>query len=368
MMAIRLFIGEHRKRERLFVEAGFSQQINKILTTIPSATWSSSKKLWHFQPDYTTARQVYRALQPHARIDATALTAYFRKERPGKVQLLPHTSKALHDLDNWMTQKRYSVQTVKNYLGQLRLFFLHYHHLPYNELTEHDIIQYNNEVILKNNLSVSYQRNLVGALKLFYSRQNGGKIQADKLQRPFKENRLPVVMSKEEVQQILGSTKNKKHKALLAITYGCGMRRNEVLRLKITDLDSKRNLIRIVQGKGRKDRYVPFGAALRDLLVDYYKDYRPKTYLFEGKEGRPYGERSFAQVLEQAISRTGINKHVTLHTLRHSYATHLLENGTDLRYIQELLGHSSPKTTMIYTHISTKKISQIASPLEDLQL
>ena len=122
------------------------------------------------------------------------------------------------------------------------------------------------------------------------------------------------------------------------------------------------------RAKGRKDRYVPFGARLRDLLLDYYRLYKPKEYLFEGIYGGQYNERSFAQVLSQAAERSRIRKDITLHTLRHSFATHLLESGTDIRYIQELLGHNSPKTTMIYTHVSNKHLSNIVSPFDDLEV
>lgn len=147
-----------------------------------------------------------------------------------------------------------------------------------------------------------------------------------------------------------------------------GRIRGEVLNLKSTDLDKDRKLIRIVQAKGRKDRYVPFGSRLRDVLLEYYKVYKPKEYLFEGIYGGPYNERSFAQALSRAAERSKIRKDITLHTLRHSFATHLLESGTDIRNIQEILGHNSPKTTMIYTHVSNKHLGNIVSNFDDLEV
>ena len=239
--------------------------------------------------------------------------------------------------------------------------------LPGVSVTE-GLEKYNHEVIIAHNLSVSFQRGLVGALKLFYSQCGDTIMDIEKLQSPFKESRLPDVLSKEEVQKIINASNNSKHKALLSIIYSCGMRIGEALSLKINDIDKQRKLIKIRLAKGKKDRYVPYSDKLRLLLRKYYDDWKPKEYLFEGQYGGPYSEGSAAKVLQHAVAKCNIKKHVTLHTLRHSFATHLLEAGTDIRYIQELLGHSNPKTTMIYTHVSSKKISEIKSPLDDLDI
>jgi integrase/recombinase XerD len=154
---------------------------------------------------------------------------------------------------------------------------------------------------------------------------------------------------------------------MLSLIYSCGLRRNELLQLKFSDIDSKRNIVTIKQGKGKKDRIVPLSPKILDLLREYYKLFKPKEWLFEGQNNHePYDARSLSNVLKQALLKTGIKKPVSLHWLRHSYATHLLESGTDLRYIQELLGHNSSKTTEIYTHVSTKNIQQIKSPFDDL--
>ena len=151
--------------------------------------------------------------------------------------------------------------------------------------------------------------------------------------------------------------------------YSSGLRRGELLKLKPLDIDSDRNIIIVRQAKGKKDRIVPLSQKILPMLREYYKLYKPTTWLFEGQEvGTPYDERSLASVLKQALVKAKIHKPVTLHWLRHSYATHLLENGTDLRYIQEILGHSSSRTTEIYTHVSTKSLQNIKSPFDDLDL
>ncbi len=229
------------------------------------------------------------------------------------------------------------------------------------------MIAYNNDYILKNNFSASYQNQIVNALKLFFKIIKDSKIEIDKIHRPKREKVLPNVLSKEEVKKILEAHANLKHRTMLSLIYSCGLRCGELIALQPHHIDSKRNIVVLKNSKGKKDRIVPLSPKILELLRDYYRAYKPKIYLFEGQEtGTPYSEKSLQSVLKQALQKAGIKKPVTLHWLRHSYATHLLESGTDLRYIQELLGHNSSKTTEIYTHVSTKSIQQIKSPFDDL--
>ena len=178
---------------------------------------------------------------------------------------------------------------------------------------------------------------------------------------------MPNVLSKNEVKSILEAPTNLKHRAMLSLIYACGLRRSELLNLSLSDVHSDRNLLFIRQSKGKKDRVVPISNKIIEMLREYYKAYKPKTWLFEGQiPNTKYSEMSLAKVLKQALKKAGNQKPVSLHWLRHSYATHLLESGTDLRYIQELLGHASSRTTEIYTHVSTKNLQQIRSPFDDL--
>ena len=155
---------------------------------------------------------------------------------------------------------------------------------------------------------------------------------------------------------------------MLSLIYSAGLRRSELLNLKNLDIDSKRMLISVRNAKGMKDRMVPLSPTILEMLREYYMQYKPKDYLFEGQYGDRYSERSLELVLKKAVNHAGIKKNVHLHMLRHSYATHLMEAGTHLRHIQELLGHKSPKTTQIYTHVSREEISKIISPLDRLKL
>lgn len=177
-------------------------------------------------------------------------------------------------------------------------------------------------------------------------------------------------MSKEETFRLIELTNNLKHKTLLALIYSSGLRISEALNMKIIDIDSQRMLIHVKNAKGKKDRYTLLSTKVLGLLREYYAIYKPKTFLFEGKYGGQYSSssssrsRSAQTVIQQSAAKAGITKYISLHTLRHSFATHLLENGTDLRYIQDLLGHSSPKTTMIYTHVSSTSLKNIINPFD----
>ncbi|MBL7898856.1 MAG: tyrosine-type recombinase/integrase, partial [Crocinitomicaceae bacterium] len=182
--------------------------------------------------------------------------------------------------------------------------------------------------------------------------------------RPEKVEKLPKVLSKSEVQKIIAHTANIKHKCIVSLLYSAGLRRQELLDMKITDIDSARMMIRVNQGKGKKDRYTVLSTTLLEDLREYFKEWRPKEYLFEGISGEKYTASSVRSVLVGAAKRAKIWKTVTPHMLRHSFATHLLEAGTDIRYIQTLLGHASTKTTEVYTQVTLVNVQQIKSPLD----
>jgi integrase/recombinase XerD len=278
-----------------------------------------------------------------------------------------NTQQNLFSFKNYMNYRRYSQNTIKTYSDALDVFFRFFQNKTIESLTKEDLIQFNTEYILKKNLSSSYQNQVINAIKLFYRNRFNRSMEVDYIQRPRREKRLPNVLSKNEVKTILEAPTNIKHRAMLSLIYACGLRRSELLNLTLKDILSDRNLLFIQQSKGKKDRVVPIGNKLIEMLRDYYKAFKPKTWLFEGQfPNTKYSEKSLENVLKQSLTKAKITKKVSLHWLRHSYATHLLESGTDLRYIQELLGHSSSRTTEIYTHVSTKNLQQIRSPFDDL--
>lgn len=273
----------------------------------------------------------------------------------------------IHSFERVLRSDRYSSNTIKTYVDSLRTFIRFVRPADLREVTEEDVIRFNNDYILANQFSSSYQNQVINAIRLFYGRIHQRKIDLELIQRPRREKKLPNVLSKEEVKKIIENPRNIKHRAMLSMIYACGLRRSELLNLQLEDIQSKRGIVLIRQAKGKKDRIVPLSDKILYLLRSYYKAYRPKKWLFEGQEtGTRYSEKSLENVFKQSLARSGITKKATLHWLRHSYATHLLESGTDLRYIQELLGHSSSRTTEIYTHVSQQNIRGIKSPFEDL--
>lgn len=265
---------------------------------------------------------------------------------------------------NYLKGQRYSASTIRTYGTMATDYMLYLGQRDIKETSHRLIEKYCEDVIVRRGLSISYQRQFIGAIKLFCTLFKLEQVDQDLLKRPKKERQLPVVLSAEEILEILRCTRNLKHRTALAMLYSAGLRISELLHMKVSDVDVPRRQIRIRQSKGKKDRYVVLSESYLLLYNNYLNTYEPKNFLIEGRDGQPYSTGSLRKVLERSCRRAGIQKHVTPHTLRHSYATHLLENGIDIRYIQELLGHSKPETTMIYTHVQRKDLFKIKSPLD----
>ena len=370
---------QHKGARRIALCFAYDNDLASIAKTA-GCSWSNTHKCWYITNTPAHLKEIYRIYRGIAYINSDEL--FKTKAVPAVTPALAAPAKLslplLTDDDKrskllkfkyWMKQRRYSDNTVKTYTDALHVFFRYYQAKPLHKIKNDDLVQFNNEYILANKFSASYQGQVINAIKLFYSTVQEKDLKPDKIERPKKSRILPKVMSKEEIGKIITGCPNLKHKAMLALVYACGLRRGELLQLKITDVDSKRHVLHILQAKGRKDRIAPLPANLLELLRSYYKKYKPKVYLFEGwQAGAPYTAASLQQVLKNNAARAGIKKNVSLHMLRHSYATHLLENGTDLRYIQKLLGHNSSRTTEIYTHVSNLALKKIQSPIEGLEL
>jgi integrase/recombinase XerD len=339
---------KHKGTVRIAIIFEKNAELIARIKTVEGSRWSQSMGVWHL-PDTEENRIRFKILLHFQTVPSAE----------GILQI--------EKFKQWLLSKRYSPSTIKTYSEALKLFLIFYREKPVAEITNEDVIIYNNEYILKNNLSASYQNQIVNAIKLFFQTIRETKMLVDKIHRPKRSKLLPNVLSKEEVKAILEALTNVKHKTMLSLIYACGLRRSELLNLTFKDIQTDRKLLFIKQSKGKKDRIVPISEKIIEMLRVYYKQYLPKTWLFEGQqENTKYSDRSLEEVLKKSIRLAEIKKPVSLHWLRHSYATHLLESGTDLRYIQELLGHSSSKTTEIYTHVSTKNIQNIKSPFDNL--
>lgn len=341
-------ITTHKGSKRIAVYFEKNAELIARIKEIDVARWSQSLIAWHL-PD-TEENRVRFNLTPHS---------HSLPSEEGIAQI--------EKFKQWLRSKRYSESTITTYSEALKSFLVFYREKAISDITNEDVIVYNNDYILKNNLSASYQNQIVNAIKLFFQTIRETKMLVDKIHRPKREKVLPNVLSKEEIKLILNAHSNIKHKTMLSLIYSCGLRCGELLALRPVHIDSKRNIVLLKNAKGKKDRIAPLSPKILEMLREYYIVFQPTTYLFEGQiKGQPYDARSLQLILKQALQKAGNKKPVTLHWLRHSFATHLLESGTDLRYIQELLGHSSSKTTEIYTHVSTKSLQQIKSPFDDL--
>jgi integrase/recombinase XerD len=301
------------------------------------------------------------------RVKKENIVALDLKSKPIDEKGVQQIEKLIILFRQWLNHKRYSSSTIDAYCEAVRIFLKYVYPKNPHEVVVEDMVSFVNEYIIANGLSYSYQNQFVNGAKLFFREVMKTQLDVEKFDRPRREHKLPNVLSKEEVKAILNSLINVKHRTMLSLIYACGLRRSELLNLKPTNIDSKRGILFVLNSKGKKDRIVPISENIIEMLRNYYKMYKPKEWLFEGQyPGDKYSEESLAKVLKNACAKAGMKKPVTLHWLRHSYATHLLESGTDLRYIQELLGHKNSKTTEIYTHVSTKSLQKIKSPFDDL--
>ena len=283
---------------------------------------------------------------------------WFRKrDRPLSYKICPDSY-----LDK-LELKKYANNTVRTYVSCFERFIIFHNDRQIDQLNETDIRDYI-KTLIQNNWSTSYINQSINSIKFYYEIVLGMPNRFYKIERPRKQKKLPTVLSSYEIKLLINATSNIKHRCVISLLYSAGLRRSELLNLKITNIDSDRMLVKVEDSKGKKDRYTLLAQSTLDDLRTYYKKYKPQNYLFEGQKSEKYSATSIAKIISNAIEKTKIKKHVTAHTLRHSFATHLLENGTDLRYIQLLLGHSSTKTTEIYTHVASHNFNSIKNPLD----
>ncbi|MBU6324245.1 MAG: tyrosine-type recombinase/integrase [Bacteroidetes bacterium] len=365
MTAVTLDIIRHKQESFLRVQFPYDEQLICLVKKLEGGRWSRTWKGWLFEPRAEKLQQITEHLNAVTEVDDTAAVKAL-EQRDAAEHAAQHYASEKQRFCDWMRSKRYSDNTLRVYTDALDSFLRFISGKALTDLRQEDLIAYNNQYILARKLSSAYQNQVVNALKLFLRVNELAQWPAESLPRPRGEKKLPNVLSKQEVKRVLEALPNLKHRMMLSLIYACGLRRGELLNLQLSDIQSDRGLLLIRQAKGKKDRMVPLSNKLLESLRQYYVQYRPKRYLFEGQDGGQYSEKSIQLVFKQAVTKAGIAKPATLHWLRHSYATHLLESGTDLRYIQELLGHNSSRTTEIYTHVSEKNLQAIRSPFDDL--
>jgi site-specific recombinase XerD len=367
----------HRNTHCLGLWFDYNPVLIQAVKTL-KARWSQSHNCWYVSEEDVPLNQLFKTFKGKAWVDASALyggntpqakeksgnqnhTKRHKAPKRGYPLTKPLPAEYLEKLE----RRRYSPNTINTYTTLFRDFVNYYAQYEVDTITENQVHHYLDYLIKERQISSSTQNQVINAIKFYYEKVLQREKMTFEIDRPKRESFLPTVLSKEEVKSLLAATQNLKHRCMLTLIYSAGLRSGELLNLKPGDIDSKRMLIRIKQGKGKKDRMTLLSKNALDLLREYYKAYTPKKWLFEGMNGKCYSAQSLRRIFKNSARLVGIQKHLRLHDLRHSFATHLLESGTDIRYIQTLLGHSSSKTTEIYTHVSERHINLIKSPLDE---
>lgn len=354
---------------RLKLIGDLNVQVLEALRKIHYKKWDTRNKWWSFP--YTDGYcKIIRET-----CDSTGLNLIYEEEKAGTTgkprplpSEIPNFRECPQEYELKLRELRYSENTIKSYTDMFREFINYHFRHDIDKIDEPTIIAYLRYLVMERKISESYQNVAINAIKFYYERVLGGNRKFYFLERPSKEKSLPTILSEQEIKNLLICMNNLKHKAILMIGYSAGLRVSEIVNLKLSDIDSDRMQVRVSDSKGNKDRYTILSVKALEVLREYYKEYKPKEWLFEGRGRDHYSVSSAQAILKDAAGLAKIKKPITIHTLRHSFATHLLEHGTDLRYIQYLLGHENVKTTEIYTHISTRMINQIKSPLDNLDL
>ncbi|MFD0962385.1 site-specific tyrosine recombinase/integron integrase [Pseudofulvibacter geojedonensis] len=348
-----------------------NKTIENLIRTLPNPKWSKKYNMVYVKNNEAVLTQIFDTFKGIAWVDTRLffinksfnnnqklnIDKYRNRKLPNSYKVCPEEYLLKLEL------KRYSYNTAKTYISLFEKFINRFYNLPLNQITENEVRQYLKE-LNNQGKSNSYIHQAINSIKFYFEMVLGMPNRFYEIERPRPEKKLPKVLSIEEIKILINSTNNTKHKCIISLLYSAGLRRSELLNLKLTDIDSKRMLIHIVNAKGNKDRYsILSKTTLTDLRI-YFKEWQPKHYLFEGNIGQQYSASSVLKIVKRAGEKANIKKSVTPHMLRHSFATHLLENNTDLRYIQCLLGHSSSKTTEVYTQVAKKQLQTVQSPLD----
>lgn len=353
---------------------GFRHSLNNEIcrefSTLKKVKYNRKRDLWLFTLDRWVIKKVLTTLIPHFRILINS-SLIIKDVELKRILLEQEYVKTKYfkscplEFLQYMQLHNYSDNTIISY-HNLVLRFINSFPVKsiksINNFGGEAVNIYHNSWIERKNPSTSLINQSINAIKLYYKIIGNESIDYEYINRPMKEKLLPTVYSKEEVCKIINCIENEKHRLIILVIYSAGLRLSELLNLKVSDILFDRKMIVVRGGKGRKDRYTTVGETTLKRLKEYIDEEKPENYLFEGQFGGKYSSTSVRNILHRAKRKAEVKTKGSVHSLRHSFATHLLENGTDLRIIQELLGHNSSKTTEIYTHVSTLNISRITSP------
>jgi len=367
---INLNYANHRRKAVVRIDFDYDAELAARVRQLKGTRWSQTMNAWYMPKEHFDLHLFFEAFRGKAWVDYEGLKTTDAPAMPEarKAKAESHRKQQTDvpaGYRDMLEQKRYSMNTQKIYISYMRDFATMFRKYELREVTKDQINRYILWLIREKGISASQQNQRINAIKFYYEKVLGQPRQLYEIDRPRKGRSLPEVLSKEEIKKMLEAVDNIKHKCLIALIYTCGLRRSEAINLKLGDVDSKRMMIKISEAKGDKDRYVSFPTALLNMLRDYYLEYKPLEYVFEGQPGRPYSAESVWKVVKQIARKAGIRKRVYPHILRHSFATHHIEQGIDIRYIQEWMGHESIKTTQRYTHVTNGQFT-FKNLLDDL--
>jgi integrase/recombinase XerD len=361
-------------KEKRFIGLQFNTDkvIHALVKQLPDVKWSNSFNMAYILNTKENLDQIFKIFNGVVWVNCNYffdkstvkdtnkpidITWFRKRQLPTTYRVCPTSY-----LDK-LELRKYANNTVKTYVTSFETFINYYISKDLVSINESDVRKYILKLVQEDK-SNAYINSAINSIKFYYESVLGMPNRFYEIERPRKEKKLPKVLSKEDVLSIIANTNNLKHKCIVSLLYSSGIRRNELVNLKITDIDSKRMLIRVEAAKGNKDRYTLLSHSLLEDLRAYYKQYKPEKYIVEGMYGKQYSGQSIGKIVINAAEKAGIKIPVTPHMLRYSFATHLLEAGVDLRQIQVLLGHSSSKTTEIYTHVATTTFKKIKNPLD----
>jgi len=365
---IRLTQDSHNGRNIILIEFDYDREVNDYVKKLEGVNWSKSKSCWYLTKDDFKLNRVFNSLKVVAYVDYSNLKSNktdgtSRQEPRIKTKSKVKLPEAYFNL---LDQKRYSDSTKATYTNYFEDYVRHFEGRALDRILPEEINAYILELIRDKKISASQQNQRINAIKFYYEKVLDQDKLYYKIDRPKRNNTLPNVLSVSEVKKIIDTTINLKHKCIISLLYSAGLRRSELINLKLESILSGQMQIKISNSKGNKDRYVGLSTHLLQLLRKYFHEYKPRVWLIEGINREQYSASSVLNIVKIAAKRAGITRRVTPHMFRHSFATHHLESGTDLRYIQEFLGHSSSKTTEIYTHVATTDFSKFRNPLDSM--
>nr|WP_321222932.1 tyrosine-type recombinase/integrase [uncultured Psychroserpens sp.] len=348
-----ILLGTLRNKKVIWIHFPFNQKLkNDLKRRFPSARWSTTMRQWYL-PDLTTIRSALNLME-----DSSYSKLYYQIHSNNKV--------AFQKFKEQLDLKAYSPNTMRMYLAEFSHLLLILKHHPVDDLSQKRLKDYFLYCVKTLNMKESKMNGKINAVKFYFEKVLHEPKMFFDIPRPKTPATLPKMLSKAEIKRLFSQVNNEKHLLILKLCYGMGLRVSEIVKIKIHHIDSDRMQVLITSAKGKKDRYVNLPESVLESLRTYYKNYRPKDWLFEGQYDGAYSTRSVQAVFKRAMKKAKIRKQIGIHGLRHSYATHLLESGADLRFIQQLLGHHSIKTTQIYTHVSKSSTSNVKSPLDTL--